>query len=113
MDEKELKSIAAIYFGSTPSTRIPKNLNIEILEPEYKGSEEAKKIKIKWENHIGSETKVARITPLDIMHYLGMKNTKDNYNRAVKILLDLAALNNLPVVKIDDKYLLVNPKHRG
>ena len=113
MDEKELKSIAAVYFGFTPSTKIPKNLNIEIIEPEHSGSEEAKKIKIKWENHIGSESKVARITPLDIMYYLGMKNTKDNYNKAVAILMDLAALNNLPVVKIDEKYLLVNSKHRG
>ena len=113
MDEKELKSIAAIYFGFTPSTKVPKNVKIEILEPEYGGSEEAKKIKIKWENHIGSESRVARITPLDIMHYLGMKNTKNNYSKAVAILLDLAALNNLPVVKVGDEYLLINPKYKG
>ena len=113
MDDKELKRIAAIYFGFTPSTKIPKNLKMEIIEPKYSGNKEAKKIKIKWENHIGSESKVARITPLDIMHYLGMKNTKDNYSKAVAILLDLAALNNLPVVKVEDKYLLVNPRHRG
>ncbi len=113
MDEKELKSIAAIYFGFTLSTKVPKNVKIEILEPEYEGSEEAKKIKIKWENHIGSESRIARITPLDIMHYLGMKNTKNNYSKAVTILLDLAALNNLLVVKAGDEYLLINPKYKG
>ncbi len=113
MDDKELKSIAMHYFGLTPTPKVSKNEDIEVLRPAQVSMEESKKIKIKWENYIGAETRVARITPLDIMHHLHMKNTPENYEKAVKILLDLAAIDDLPVVRVGNRYLLINPKHRG
>jgi|GEM_PF-3320205 hypothetical protein len=114
MREKELKEIAAKYFGFTQTAKIPENLEVEVIYPEsLEGNEEyAKKVKIKWENHIGSSSGVARITPLDVMHYLHMKYTKENYEKAVEILKGIAKLNNLPIVRIGDKYLLINSKHR-
>ncbi len=114
MRGRELKEIAAKYFGFTQSGRIPANLDVEILHPDsMEGNvEEAKRIKVKWENHIGAYSNVARLSALDIMHYLHMKHTKDNYSKAVEILKGLAKIYNLPIVRIEDKYLLINEKHR-
>ncbi|OYT60254.1 hypothetical protein B6U71_01175 [Euryarchaeota archaeon ex4484_178] len=72
MKEKELKEIAANYFGFTQTVRLPENLDVEVIYPDSLEAdvEAAKKIKIKWENHIGSKSGVSRITPLDIMHHL-------------------------------------------
>lgn len=112
MDEKELKRIASLYFGLTPTPKIPKNANFEILGDFEGNVDEARKLKIRWENHIGAESGVARLSPLDIMHYLDMKNTKENYMKAVGILKGLAKLYNLPILRIGDRYLLINPQHR-
>jgi len=114
MKERDLKEIAANYFGFTQTARLPENLDVEIIYPDSLevDIEAAKKIKIKWENHIGSRSSVSRITPLDIMHDLHMKYTKENYAKALDILKGIAKLNNLPIVRIGDKYLLINSKHR-
>ncbi len=112
MDERELKRIAALYFGLTPTPKIPKNVDFEVLRDFEGDIESAKKLKIRWENHMGAETGVARLSPMDIMHYLGMKNTGENYRRAVDILKGLAKLHNLPLLRVGDRYLLVNPEHR-
>ena len=114
MRDRELKDIAAKYFGFTQGGKIPSNLDVEILHPDSLDGdvEAAKKLRIKWENHIGSHTNVARLTPLDIMHYLHMKNTRENYTKAVKILKGLARINKSPIVRIGDKYLLINERHR-
>ncbi len=114
MRERDLKEIAAKYFGFTQAGKIPSNLDVEILYPDsIEGDvESAKKLKIRWENHIGAYTNVARLTPLDIMHYLHMKNTKDNYGKAVEILKGLAKMTKSPIVRIGDKYLLINERHR-
>ena len=106
-DVKELERVAATYFGLTPSIKIPKDSDFEILHPDEEHAL-AEGIRIKWENYIGSESKVARISPLDIMKMKGMKNTKENYEKAVKILLSYASLHSLPVVRLGDRYLLVN-----
>jgi hypothetical protein len=107
----EIKKVAALFFGLTPTPRIPKDEDFEVLHP--KGNEELSQgLKINWENYIGGESKVARLTPLDIMKLRGMKNTKENYKKAVEILLSLAARHSLPVVRIGEKYLLINENVR-
>ncbi len=104
----DLKKVAALYFGLTPTPKIPKDVDFEVLNPtEVKVDVD---MKIKWENYIGSESKVARLSPLDIMKLRGMKNTKENYRKAVDILLSIAAKHSLPVVRVDDRYLLINSR---
>jgi len=113
LEEKELENIVATYFGLTPSRKLSKDVKIERVEVrDAEEIEEAKKLRIKWDNHIGSETKVGRITPLDILHYLKMSYTSQNYGKAVKILKYIAKRDDLPLFKVGDEYLLINPKRR-
>ncbi len=117
MDKREIERIVATYFGFTPAQRLPRDVTVEVVDvddAEHSGEmEELKKLKIKWDNHIGAETKVARLTPLDILHYLHLEPSDENYDRAVNILKALAKKNNLTLVKAGERYLLINWRRRG
>ncbi len=112
MKENDLRRIAGLYFGLVPTPKIPSNADFEIIYPEDISDAEETNLHVKWANHIGAESGVARITPLDVMHYLDFKYTKDNYERAVKILKGIARREGLPLIRLGERYLLVNPKHR-
>ncbi len=114
LSKEEIEKLVAIFFGFTPASRLPKDAQVKIVDVgDAIEMEEAKKLKIRWDNHIGGETKIARLTPLDILHYLGWKNTRENYEKAVEIMKYLAKKNSLILVKIGDRYLLLNPRRRG
>ena len=112
MDVKEIRKVAASYFGFTPSIKESKKIKV------YRGSEieggVEERIKIRWEEHIGNLSGVARITPLDIMHMLGLERSEENYRRAVEMMKGLAKKHDLYLVEIEKegRYLLVNPKYR-
>jgi len=110
MNEKDIKGIVASYFGFTPSLKADK-LNIEITHGK---KIDAEKIKIRWEEHIGNMTGVARVSPLDIMHQLGLEPTKENEKKAVNIMKSIAHEQNLYFVEVlgKERYLLINPKYR-
>lgn len=114
MRMEEIEKIVATYFGFTRAERLPKDIKIEIVDVEDSLEvEELNKLQIKWDNHIGGETKVARLTPLDILHYLNLENNTYNYKKAVDILKCLAKKNKgVVVVKVGEKYLLINPRYR-
>ena len=112
MDEKEIKRVVATYFGFTPTVKEGKIKMSVYRGKEVEGGEETK-IKIRWEEHIGNLSGVARISPLDIMHELNMDMSEENYRRAVEIMKGIARRDNLYFVEIDgDKYLLINPRYR-
>lgn len=106
MDENEIRKIAAMYFGFTPKLN-EKKLKMRIVEPE-----DGEKIKIKWEEHIGNMSGVARVSPLDIMHDLKMENTEENYRKAVDIMKAMAGEKGIYLVEVEGKYLLINSKFR-
>ena len=106
MNKNEIKKIVAMYFGFTPKISANK-LKINVLD-----GEEGEKIKIKWEEHIGNLSGIARVSPLDIMHDLHMENNKENYRKTVELMKTLAKENGIYLVEIDDKYLLINSKYR-
>ena len=113
MRMEEIEKIVVTYFGFTPAQRLPKDIKIEIVDVEdVLEAEELNKLQIKWDNHIGGETKVARLTPLDILHYLNLENNTSNYKKAVDILKYLAKKNKGVVVKVGERYLLINPRYR-
>ncbi len=114
MNKEDIEKIVASFFGLTPSKKIPKDVKLTIYKPEDIECLEKIDIKIKWENHIGPETNVARLTPLDVLIYKNMKYTKENYAKAVEMLKCIAKNTKSYIVKLepDDKYLLINPRHR-
>ena len=108
------EEVVAFYFGFTPARRIPKDLKIEVLDTkDARDPLGVANLKIKWENHMGSETRVARLTPLDILYHLNLEVNEDNYRKAVESLKYMGNKYHAPVVKIEEQYLLINPKHRG
>ena len=116
MDEKEIKKVVGEYFGMNPTSKLPKDLEIRITRGEdYEGDEsEIKSIKIPWEEHIGNISGVARISPLDIMHYLHMKYSESNYRKAVNIMKGIAKVRGGYLVEVvgKNKYLLINPRYK-
>ena len=116
MEEKDIRRVVGEYFGINPTTKLPKNMEIKITRGEdYEGDEsEIKGIKIPWEEHIGNISGVARISPLDIMYYLGMKHTESNYRKAVNIMKGIAKVKGGYLVEIvgKNKYLLINPRYK-
>ena len=108
MDEKMLKEIVAMYFGFTPKIN-GKKIKISVVPGE--GEE---KMKIKWEEHIGNLSGVARVSPLDIMHDMDWENTDENYAKAVEIMKSVATEKGVYLVKVEkeNRYLLINTKYR-
>ncbi len=116
MEAREIKKITMEYFGINPTTKVPKNMEFKITRGEdYEGDiEEIKKIKIPWEEHIGNLSGVARISPLDLMYYLKMSNSRENYEKAVNMLKGFAKIYGGYFVEVvgKNKYLLINPKFK-
>ncbi len=115
MEKGEIKKVVMEYFGINPTTKVPKNLEIRITRGEdYRGDEDVKKIKIPWESHIGNISGVARISPLDLIYYLNMDYTDENYRIAINMLKGLAKIYGGYFVEIvgKDKYLLINPRYK-
>ncbi len=108
MDEKELKKIVVKYFGLAPSQNL-ESLDIERVH----GEGDMQKVKIRWEEHIGNLSGMARISPLDILYELGWKNTEENIEKAVRIMINIAKKDSLPLVRVGagSRYLMVNPKY--
>ncbi len=115
MDEKEIKKIVATYFGFTPSIKIG-NKKIRITQGEDIDGDvnEVKKIRIRWEEHIGNLSGAARVSPLDIMKITGMEYSEENYRKAVEIMKGIAKREGVYFVEIvgEDKYLLINPRYK-
>ncbi len=110
----DLEKIVVSYFGFTPARKMPRDVKMEFLDTkDVQDPLGVDSIKIKWDNHIGSETRVARLTPLDILYYLALEVNNDNYVNAVESLKYLGKKYRVPIVKIGEQYLLINPKHRG
>ncbi len=103
--EDEIKKIVAAYFGFKP-TISSENLEINIIP----GGKE--KIRVKWEEHIGNLSGVARVSPLDIMYEMGWENNEENYSRAVEMLKSAAGNEGYYLVEVKGKYLLINTKYR-
>ncbi len=109
-----IEKIVGSYFGFTPARKMPRDVNVEVMDTKDAHDPLGiDGIKIKWDNHIGSETRIARLTPLDILYYLTLEVNDDNYKNAVESLKYLGKKYHVPVVKVGERYLLINPKHRG
>ncbi len=112
MKEGEIRKIVATYFGFTPSIKEEK-IKMRILRGSEVDGGEDTKVKVRWEEHIGNLSGVARISPMDIMHELKLDSGEKNYRRAVEIMKGIAKRDDLYFVEIEgDRYLLINPRYR-
>ena len=113
MEEREIRKIVAEYFGITPTVNLNKVKIKVYTAAELDAPAGEVKVRIRWEEHIGNRSGVARISPLDIMYQLGMEFNDENYRKAVDIMKTLAKRQNLYFVEVEgDRYLLINPKYR-
>ncbi len=110
MNESEIKNIVVTYFGFTPTMNADK-IEVTISKGEDTGEQA---IKVKWEEHIGNTSGIARVSPLDIMHEMNLENNKENEKKAIEIMKATAKKEGIYFVEVvgKNKYLLINPKYR-
>ncbi|NPA74938.1 MAG: hypothetical protein GXO25_02510 [Euryarchaeota archaeon] len=108
MSEEEIREVAAKYFGFGPAIK-KDSVEIELIDPEDTGET----VRIKWEEHIGALSGVARVSDRDIMHELGLECGDANKERAVRVMKSVAHRSKAYLVRVNGtRYLLINPRYR-
>ncbi len=108
MSEEELREVAAAYFGAGPTIN-PESITMKVIDAKPNEYD----VKIKWEEHIGAKSGVARLSDHDILYHLGLPCTSENLKKAIAVMKGVAYREKAHLIMIDDgRYLLINPKYR-